>query len=263
MPIFTFDNLKLLFIHIPKTGGTSVEESVSGYCKTSLLLHRVPDFLKNSPQHLTASNLKEIGFGPSLFDYSFAIVRNPYRRIESEYFYHLLLSEVQIRNTTKNIENCEINLSEIEKKIESEESPGKLHHIREKDTVLLKKKKYEVQLLDLKNDFSSLRDDEKSFSSWVLSNLSQYKADRYLRDNHFVPQVDFLDESIKEVFRFEDGVDKVIHRVSEVVKVNLPISHKLKTDKFPVLWSTEALALVREAYAEDFKKLGYDKNETP
>jgi hypothetical protein len=40
--------------------------------------------LKCTPQHLTYSDINAI-FGDVYFDYAFTIVRNPYRRLESEY----------------------------------------------------------------------------------------------------------------------------------------------------------------------------------
>lgn len=86
MPLFIQKKQKVLFLHIPKTGGTTVEEFLEQ--EFEMLCHSVgkPGALKVTPQHLQESDLRMI-FNGVFWDYSFAIVRNPYDRIESEYFY--------------------------------------------------------------------------------------------------------------------------------------------------------------------------------
>ncbi|MCQ0971239.1 sulfotransferase family protein [Paracoccus sp. TK19116] len=78
------DKRRLLFIHVPKTGGTSVE----GWMRTlaPLRFHEVqiPKAMKCTPQHLRMSDFN-ILFGRGYFDHAFMIVRNPYDRIASEY----------------------------------------------------------------------------------------------------------------------------------------------------------------------------------
>jgi len=86
MPLFRdYSNKNILFIHIPKTGGASIETWLSQYFTMSLHTIEVPAPLKITPQHLQYSDLKLI-LG-KIWDYAFAIVRNPYERIISEYFY--------------------------------------------------------------------------------------------------------------------------------------------------------------------------------
>ena len=76
---------KCIFIHIPKTAGTSIEQFLKDKGKHSI------DYLgvrnNRSLHHLTAYELKmEI---PGIFNncYKFSIVRNPYDRLLSEYYW--------------------------------------------------------------------------------------------------------------------------------------------------------------------------------
>ena len=78
-------NKKCIFIHITKTAGTSVEQYLKDNGRNELLFDRF--MFNRSLQHLTALELKkQLG---SVFNkyYKFSIVRNPYDRLLSEYFW--------------------------------------------------------------------------------------------------------------------------------------------------------------------------------
>jgi hypothetical protein len=78
-------NKKCIFIHIPKTAGTSIEQFLRDNGKNELLFDRF--VLNRSLQHLTALELKrKLG---NVFNsyYKFSIVRNPYDRLLSEYYW--------------------------------------------------------------------------------------------------------------------------------------------------------------------------------
>ena len=78
-------NKKFIFIHIPKTAGTSVEQFLRDNNKNELLFDRF--VLNRSLQHLTALEFKrKLG---NVFNsyYKFSIVRNPYDRLLSEYYW--------------------------------------------------------------------------------------------------------------------------------------------------------------------------------
>lgn len=89
MPIFKEHNL--LFIHIPKTGGSAIESYYGVYHNRDLNhLWHSDEFLVNgikfAPQHFPSYHLKDIlteTVYNSLFKFTF--VRNPYTRILSEY----------------------------------------------------------------------------------------------------------------------------------------------------------------------------------
>jgi hypothetical protein len=85
MPLYRFPNKIVLFVHIPKAGGTSVEEmlrAAGGHEALRSKGERKP--LGVSPQHLHAEVLADY-VPPSFYDLSFALCRNPYDRIFSEY----------------------------------------------------------------------------------------------------------------------------------------------------------------------------------
>ena len=86
MPLLQSKSGYVLFIHIPKTGGTSVEKYFDGrkvlYSKTSRGLS-----LKVNAQHLDKFTIDKIGLS-KIYRKSFTIVRNPYDRAISEYFHY-------------------------------------------------------------------------------------------------------------------------------------------------------------------------------
>jgi chondroitin 4-sulfotransferase 11 len=78
MPLSRF--YKCIFVHIPKTAGTSVEKILNTGTEADFYSTKAPTL-----QHLTWLELKnKLTFDYSNF-YKFAIVRNPYDRIVSEY----------------------------------------------------------------------------------------------------------------------------------------------------------------------------------
>ena len=102
MPYYKDKNI--LFIHIPKTGGTSVEQYLKKITKQTLYSKGLYDHilfekfkLKSSLQHLTYKNIckykntLEVDFNEDLK--IITIVRNPYDRIISDLFYFNLIKE--------------------------------------------------------------------------------------------------------------------------------------------------------------------------
>ncbi|WMS45362.1 sulfotransferase family 2 domain-containing protein (plasmid) [Acuticoccus sp. MNP-M23] len=93
MPFVEFDGFRLLFIHIPKAGGSSVETWMRTlgelqFWSPSL----IPPALKCTPQHLRRMEIDQL-FSRNYFDYGFAIVRNPFTRIASEYRMRAMLAQ--------------------------------------------------------------------------------------------------------------------------------------------------------------------------
>jgi len=77
---------KCIFIHIPKTAGTSIEQFIRDHGKNNLLFIGVRN--NRSLQHLTANELKTMM--PYIYKkyYKFSIVRNPYDKLLSEYYWN-------------------------------------------------------------------------------------------------------------------------------------------------------------------------------
>ena len=93
MPIMIKKNKKVLFIHIPKCGGSSLESglankswrehlSIRGLNATEL------SFIKCSPQHMHVELLSHF-LNFEAFDQIVALVRNPFDRFKSEYYWQL------------------------------------------------------------------------------------------------------------------------------------------------------------------------------
>jgi len=84
VPFIEYEQKKILFIHIPKTGGTSVEGWLESLAPLRFHTAGALAPLRCTPQHLRMSDFNAL-FGLGFFDYVFAISRNPYTRLESEY----------------------------------------------------------------------------------------------------------------------------------------------------------------------------------
>lgn len=88
MPIFKISGKTILFLHIPKAGGTSVEECLAGFSSQSFRMHHNTGDLPCVPQHFHGDLMSQL-FTKDFFDYSFCVTRNPYARILSEYNYRM------------------------------------------------------------------------------------------------------------------------------------------------------------------------------
>lgn len=94
MPVFSRDNQRILFVHIPKTGGSSIETyfascgwGVDYIDRSNPDLFESPNFYRRvSPQHMHARLLSET-FELSRFDLIFTILRDPLERFRSEFAY--------------------------------------------------------------------------------------------------------------------------------------------------------------------------------
>ncbi len=90
MPVFFKGTRRVLFIHVPKAGGTSIEAffEANGF-KTAYLdrggsTESLNPVRRTSPQHMAAEVLQAL-FDPAKFDYVFMTVRHPLRRLASKF----------------------------------------------------------------------------------------------------------------------------------------------------------------------------------
>jgi hypothetical protein len=84
MPLFESDGTRVLFVHIPKTGGTTIEKFLSAQATMTFYSRIQPTDVRVCPQHMVIRDLG-ILLGGDGWDRAFSIVRNPYDRIESEF----------------------------------------------------------------------------------------------------------------------------------------------------------------------------------
>ncbi len=87
---FSLNGSDILFVHIPRTGGTYIENQLEAYCQTNKKwpkpnldilfgLHQKDSHHFFTLQHLTAAEIVD-QFNINIPDKNFAIVRNPYDR---------------------------------------------------------------------------------------------------------------------------------------------------------------------------------------
>ncbi|MAP94010.1 MAG: hypothetical protein CMK07_03570 [Ponticaulis sp.] len=83
MPVFQVNQKRVLFMHVPKAGGSTIEDLFKEW---PMAFHSqvAPAGMKCTPQHLSYTDIRVL-LGGIGWDYGFAVVRNPYDRAESEY----------------------------------------------------------------------------------------------------------------------------------------------------------------------------------
>lgn len=86
MPFVIQSGKSVLFVHIPRTGGTSIEAWMRKLAPLKLHNFQTGPSMKVTPQHLTRADVDCL-LGDWPWDLAFAVVRNPYKRLESEYRY--------------------------------------------------------------------------------------------------------------------------------------------------------------------------------
>lgn len=87
MPLYRHNGKLVLFVHIPKTGGSTVEEVLAGTgASQAMKYHKLLGFSNATPQHMHWEMLKA-WLPPGFYDYAFAVVRHPLSRLVSEYHY--------------------------------------------------------------------------------------------------------------------------------------------------------------------------------
>lgn len=193
MPIIETPKGKMLFIHIPKTGGSTITRELRRHHQVSMNTNSPWPGYPCTPQHLHAGPLTEL-FQPDAFAYVFTVVRHPVDRIRSEYNWN--------------------------------------------------QRKRPIKM---------------PFWLWLRAKLVQARRSPYLDDNHLRRQEEFLCLDT-EVFRLEDGLDRVFHRLSEVTGANYaknPEARKV-TDAAPPALSTADRNLIMKFYGNDFRRFGYD-----
>jgi hypothetical protein len=199
MPLYVNNEQAVTFLHIPKTAGTTIESwlnETGKYQQTFFSQKKFEDMLV-TPQHLGYQTLTELTKALKRpFEYKFAVVRNPFDRIVSEFFYRIKLDSSQLGENAESL-----------------------------------------------------------FSPWVVHNLKKYKNTPEVLDNHLRPQTYFVNDDV-EVFKFEDGIQKVLRAVGNRIGIQEEVEVKPKKvgDKKSVRWSSTAIKMVLELYEQDFDR---------
>jgi len=199
MPAFRTENCLFLYFHIPKAGGTSIEEWLSGHAQRSLYQKHRPDAFPCVPQHFDGELINKL-FAPGFFDYSFCVTRNPYARALSEYNYRITRPRLKNRILPK-----------------------------------------------------------PSFKRWLRGTLSKYPGNRYIFSNHIRPQHEFMIDGT-EFFRLEDGLGALRRRLADLTGIALgaELPRKNVSVKTSTTMPKDCAAMIRDFYAGDFERFGYD-----
>ena len=84
MPLFRINNSVILFVHVPKTGGTSIEVHLAKFGRGALMTDHDHAWPRCNAQHMDSRSYARI-IPKDFYDYGFMVVRNPFDRIVSEY----------------------------------------------------------------------------------------------------------------------------------------------------------------------------------
>ena len=82
MPLYKINDKLIYFAHIPKTGGTSVEDALGRVGK--VCLNKKPEGIPIPAQHFHAE-IFDVLIPSNFYDRGYLICRNPYMRLISEY----------------------------------------------------------------------------------------------------------------------------------------------------------------------------------
>ncbi len=85
MPLYRHGANIVFFVHIPKTGGSTIEAALrSAGAAEALKFSKKRPFSKSTLQHMHAAVYQD-AVSRRFYDWSFAVVRNPFSRMASEY----------------------------------------------------------------------------------------------------------------------------------------------------------------------------------
>ncbi len=106
-----------------------------------------------------------------------------------------------------------------------------------------------------------------TFSNWLKQQLERSEADPFTVDNHVRPQIDFIPENCT-VFHLEHGLDAIVPYLDGLAgessgpraigHFNKRTSKRRKGSAAEQTPDAADMALIREFYARDFKRFGYD-----
>lgn len=86
MPVARINHKLILFIHIPKAGGSSIEKHLTKHGPLSFYGQMGPPTIPCSSRHFHGELLSDL-FAESAFDWAFMVVRHPLERLLSQYRY--------------------------------------------------------------------------------------------------------------------------------------------------------------------------------
>ena len=168
MPYFKNENVNILYIHIPKTGGSSIEKYFSKKYniplnKDSLYNHFFFKGIHVSSQHITYNTIHEFNVKFKIDFNNLKIitsVRNPYERLISELFY---INAININSTTFQVEQIiKAKMYALMKNIHIQDN----HFMQQYKFLLDKNNKINPNIIILKNESLNKMMNNNGFSDF-------------------------------------------------------------------------------------------------
>lgn len=220
MPLSRIGDSVLYFVHIPKTGGSSVEAYLAAKGPLALRHNRRADWSKTTPQHMPAHVFST--YVPDVFyDHSFVILRDPVAR---------LLSTFRMRADHDHVWKNPVNwLFWVWGRVRG----------RTVYSIGLWKFKLSVDV-----------------DTWVALVLRLRRRWPYLYDGHLLAQTDYLLPG-QTVFLFEEGLQPVFRWIDQVTNTRAVPGefHEKKAPAVTVELSPETDLLVRTVYSSDLAEI--------
>lgn len=220
MPLARIGDRIIFFVHVPKTGGTSIEAYLRAKGALALAGTRRHGWSRTTPQHMHREIFAEMvphGF----YDQGFVVLRDPKAR---------LLSEFRMRAEPLRPKLRPIGLARVAwKRMQGVRSWGVRVGNR-------------LEFLD--------------FDSWVARSLAEAGRDAFYKDNHFRPQHEFVDPGHR-IFRFEDGLARVFRWI-DAFTGTAPAEgsfHERRSSALEIDCSPATDALIRDFYRQDYALL--------
>jgi hypothetical protein len=89
VPLSKINGQLLHFVQIPKTGGSCIKSYLRAKGPAARYSRDPVEWSKTTPQHLDAARQRVL-LPEGFYDHSFAILRNPFERLLSEYRYRAM-----------------------------------------------------------------------------------------------------------------------------------------------------------------------------
>lgn len=216
MPLATINGQVFFFVHVPKCGGTSVEEFLARHGRLALIGPKWR-YEKCSVQHIHRRVYERI-IPREGYDHGFVVFRDPLERMKSEF-----------RMKAKEA-GPSLNPFNILMRIRARLTGARLYEFRARGLRL-----------------------QLDFALWSRITLFALRWDPFLSDNHFRPQSEFWRED-HEVFFLEDGLEPVFRWIVEKAGIEAEEAPIRENRGRPaeIVCSPETERMIRDFYAADY-----------